>query len=224
MITNEQVAIRLLLAAALGAIIGFERERQNQPAGLRTHIILAIGATLAMILSITLPINFRALTGGNADPARLAAQVVSGIGFLGAGAILRFGTNVKGLTTAASLWTMAVVGLTIGAGLYYPAVGTAILLLISLTLLNVLEKRLIRAYTNWTVTFQAIDRPKLVDEFHAAVVALDQKVKTLGFSKDVAENLLTIEATILTVENENVDRLVEDLSGLPGARHVRVHA
>jgi len=222
MITLDQVVIRLLAAAALGAVVGFERERHNQVAGLRTHMILAIGSGLAMILSISLPAMYQP-TIGTADPARLAAQVVSGIGFLGAGAILRFGTSIKGLTTATSLWTVAIVGLTVGAGLYFPAIGTTVLIILTLTLLSVLEKRLIRSYTTWTVTLEAADHPGLLDEFHRSVIQLDQRVKSMGYSKNVPENLLTIEATIETVEKENVERLVDTLSTLPGARSVRIH-
>ena len=223
MIDLSQIFLRLLIAAALGAVVGFERERQNQPAGLRTHIILAIGSALAMILSVSLP-QLYPNQAGSADPARLAAQVVSGIGFLGAGAILRFGTNIKGLTTATSLWTVAIVGLTVGAGMYLPAAGTIVLLLVSLSLLNILEKRMIRSLTDWTVTLEAIDHPGLQGEFHRIVHLLDQRVKSVGFSKNIPENILTIEATIQTMENENVDRLVESLSALPGARNVTVHS
>ena len=90
--------------------MGLESERHNQPAGLRTHIILSIGSALAMCVSIDLAMQFQPLVP-NGDPARLAAQVISGIGFLGAGAIFRYGNSIKGLTTATSLWTVAIVGL-----------------------------------------------------------------------------------------------------------------
>jgi putative Mg2+ transporter-C (MgtC) family protein len=223
MIPDGQILLRLIIAAGLGAMVGFERERQNQVAGLRTHIIVAVGSSLAMMLSIFIAVTYHSQTG-SADPARLAAQVISGIGFLGAGAILRFGTNVKGLTTAASLWTMAVSGLAVGAGMLIPAAGTTLLLLFALTLVNVLEKRLIRAYTTWTVTLQAVDRPELYEQFRQIVYRLDQKVKSMGFTRDLGEKLVTIEATIQTVENENVEKLSEELSALPGARHVRIHA
>lgn len=125
MIPDIEVFLRLLVAAFLGALIGLDRERQNQPAGLRTHIILVTGAALAMTLSINMSMQFKALAP-NGDPSRLAAQVLSGIGFLGAGAILRYGTSIKGLTTATSLWTMAVVGLAVGAGYIWVAVGTTV--------------------------------------------------------------------------------------------------
>ena len=120
MIGEWDILIRLLIAAGLGAVVGFERERSQQPAGLRTHIILVVGSTLAMTLSVNLAIQFQPLVP-NGDPARLAAQVISGIGFLGAGAIFRYGVSIKGLTTATSLWTMAVVGLVVGAGHYLAA-------------------------------------------------------------------------------------------------------
>ena len=104
MLTQYDVILRLLVAGILGGLIGFEREMHHQPAGLRTHIILVLGAALAMCMSINLSMQFHT-TASNGDPERLAAQVISGIGFLGAGAIFRFGAGVKGLTTASSLWT-----------------------------------------------------------------------------------------------------------------------
>jgi len=140
MIQDSEIVIRLLLSAFLGMIIGFERERQNQPAGLRTHTILAIGSCLAMTMSINLAMQFKPVVSG--DPARLACTGDRrGLGFLGAGAILRYGTTVKGLTTATSLWTMAIVGLAVGAGHYFAAIAATSALLLVLTLLNLLEKR-----------------------------------------------------------------------------------
>lgn len=223
MIANEEIVIRLLAAAALGALVGFDRERHNQPAGLRTHVILAVGSALAMVLSITLPVSFHAVTG-TGDPARLAAQVVSGIGFLGAGAILRYGTNVRGLTTAASLWTVAIVGLAAGAGLYFAALGTTLLLLFSLVLLSFLEKRFIHPTIDWEVNFQCEDSAEVVAQFRQAVAMLGRKVKALGYSKNVAENALIIEATVEAPETENIHAMVEQLSTLPGVRLVRVHS
>lgn len=131
--------IRLLLGFVAGAIIGFERSSRRQVAGLRTHILIAMGSTLLMLLSIYLPQQFYTERG---DPGRIAAQVVSGIGFLGAGAIIRLGNNIRGLTTAASLWFIAAVGLAIGGGMFLIA-GIAVALgLITLRLLSIVEKRL----------------------------------------------------------------------------------
>jgi putative Mg2+ transporter-C (MgtC) family protein len=139
-ITEVDMIIRLALGFLAGAIIGFERSSRHQVAGLRTHILIATGATLLMLLSIYLPQQLSPVR--NSDPGRIAAQVVSGIGFLGAGAIIRLGNNIRGLTTAASLWFVAAVGLAIGAGMYLIA-GIAVAMgLIALLFLQKFEQKI----------------------------------------------------------------------------------
>jgi len=136
-LTELDIAIRLCLAFAAGAIIGFERSSRRQVAGLRTHILIALGASCLMLLSIWLPGQ---LNGG--DPGRIAAQVVTGMGFLGAGAIIRLGNDIRGLTTAASLWLTAAVGLTIGAGMFLAALIVVALALITLIVLHKVERKI----------------------------------------------------------------------------------
>ena len=138
-INEFDIVIRLCLGFIAGGIIGFERSSRRQVAGLRTHILIALGATCLMLLSIWLPQQF---ASGNGDPGRIAAQVVSGMGFLGAGAIIRLGSNIKGLTTAASLWLVAAIGMTIGAGMYIAALTAELLSLIALMLLNPVERKI----------------------------------------------------------------------------------
>lgn len=130
--------IRLFAAAVLGGIIGYERENTNRPAGFRTHILVCVGSALVMITSEFLYNKF----GGaeNMDPARLGAQVISGIGFLGAGTIIRHRFNVKGLTTAASLWAVACVGLATGIGFYKGAIAATFIIYLTLIVLKKLEK------------------------------------------------------------------------------------
>lgn len=123
---------RLIVAFVLGAIIGLERERRERPAGLRTHILVTTGAALLMMLS-------ELVAGESFDPGRIAAAVVTGMGFLGAGTIIRYGTGVRGLTTAASLWAAAAVGLAIGFGWYLAGIVTTVLIFITLTLIRRLE-------------------------------------------------------------------------------------
>ncbi len=122
------IAVRLVVAAVLGAAIGFEREIHEHPAGMRTHLLVALGSALFTVVSIFGFVGvLGAGQGAPVDPSRVAAQIVTGIGFLGAGAILKFGTTVRGLTTAASLWTTAAIGMAVGAADYVlAAVGTAI--------------------------------------------------------------------------------------------------
>lgn len=127
------VFLRLALAAGLGGAIGLEREYRQKPAGLRTNMLIALGSALFAILSVEL--------GASAgSPDRIAAQVVSGIGFLGAGAILRSGQNVHGLTTAATIWVNAAIGMAAGLGAYSVAAGGATLTLVVLALLPVMER------------------------------------------------------------------------------------
>ncbi len=123
-----EMVLRLLLATALGAIIGYQRERAGKPAGLRTHILICAGAALFTVASLY---GF----GAAADPARIAAGIVAGIGFLGAGAIIRRGEGiVAGLTTAATIWAVAAIGLAAGAGLYLVSAVTTVIILIVLYL------------------------------------------------------------------------------------------
>ncbi|HBV87246.1 MAG TPA: Mg2+ transporter-C family protein [Desulfosporosinus sp.] len=126
-ITDYEIALRLLIACVFGGIVGFQRERHDSPAGLRTYILVSLGASLIMMISMYGFADFP-----NGDPSRLASQVVSGIGFLGAGTILRDGVSVKGLTTAASLWVVAAIGLAVGAGLYYSSFLVTVLVFITL--------------------------------------------------------------------------------------------
>ena len=142
---QADLAVRMLIAALLGAAIGLEREIHEHPAGMRTHLLVSLGSAIFTILSIH---GFGGLPGqAPVDPTRIAAQIVSGIGFLGAGAILKYGTSIRGLTTAASLWTAAGIGMAAGAGEWViAAVGTAIVIF-SLWPLNRLVERIHRPGT-----------------------------------------------------------------------------
>lgn len=128
-----QLAGRLTLGLALGAMIGFEREIHHQPAGFRTHALVALGSALFTIISAY------GFAGSTVDPTRIAAQIVSGIGFIGAGTILQYRGNIRGLTTAASLWAVAAIGMAAGAGLLWLALVGTLLILVVLALLDNVE-------------------------------------------------------------------------------------
>jgi putative Mg2+ transporter-C (MgtC) family protein len=151
MISDVEILIRLASAAALGSLIGFERERLLWAAGIRTHMLVCVGSCLIMVVSAY---GFAGVLSDHVvlDPSRVAAQVVSGIGFLGAGSILARGEIVKGLTTAASIWTVAAIGLAIGGGLYFAGIASTIIILIILAGVKPLEE----AYRarNQTVQFK----------------------------------------------------------------------
>jgi putative Mg2+ transporter-C (MgtC) family protein len=138
------VLLRLCVAAGLGAAVGFEREIRDREAGIRTHLLVSLGAGLFTIVSAYgFHEFFRGGTGISEDPTRIAAQIVTGIGFLGAGAIIREGLSVRGLTTAGSLWVVAAIGMAAGAGYYWPAVVTTALTIFALWPLRILSYRLI---------------------------------------------------------------------------------
>lgn len=127
---NEiEMSVRLLLAALFGAGVGYEREHADKPAGLRTHILVSLGAALFTVVSLY-------GCGGGGDPARVAAQIVTGIGFLGAGAILHMPNTVKGLTTAASIWVTAAIGMAVGVGMHAMSFATTIIVLVVLRLIK----------------------------------------------------------------------------------------
>lgn len=143
MIALTDMIIRLAVAAVLGSLIGLERQRHDWVAGLRTHMLVCVGAALAMIVSMDGFNDVVNKPGVGLDPSRVAAQVVSGIGFLGAGTIFFLKSEiVKGLTTAAGLWTVAIVGLAVGGGLYIPAAATTAIVLIILAAIKPVERRL----------------------------------------------------------------------------------
>ncbi len=130
---NWELLLRLLVAAMLGFLVGWERERAQRPAGLRTYMLVAFGSALFTVLSST------AFAGASSDPSRIAANIVVGIGFLGAGTIFRAGEVVRGLTTAAGLWAIAAIGMAAGVGEYLLAIISTLLVLVILGGVRVLE-------------------------------------------------------------------------------------
>ncbi len=135
--------LKIFIAVLVGGLIGLERESSKRPAGLRTHILVCVAST--MVMDINLMIAQQYIT---ADPMRLGAQVISGMGFLGAGTIIKEGNTVKGLTTAAGLWAVACLGLVIGAGYYLMALFAALVMLITLKTFSQLEDKYYRRRKN----------------------------------------------------------------------------
>ena len=216
------IMIRLGLAIALGGIVGLEREYQNQPAGLRTHIILVLGSALTTIIAIDLE-NFQpALIGG--DIMRMVAGVITGIGFLGGGAILRFGTNVKGLTTASSMWTMAVVGVAIGAGLYFPAIITTLVVLLVLLLLNIVEDKWIQSYITLSLSLQAKDKKGMLGKIKKIVgkYSTGKEQTTFHVEKNMKKNEITVNIVFRTREPEIFEQLITELGEIDGVHSFEI--
>ncbi|MFH0771454.1 MAG: MgtC/SapB family protein [Candidatus Omnitrophota bacterium] len=203
MIVSEfDMALRLLLAAFLSGLVGYEREIHGRLAGFRTHILVCVGSTLIMLTSMHIFDVYRGLV--TPDPARIAAQVVSGIGFLGAGTIIRFKASVRGLTTAASLWTVAGIGLAVGSGLYLPAVTTTIIVLMTLFFLNRVEKMLIRKDWYKVLEIETKTGVSQLEEIRSVVSEYEIEIKDFEICKSSSgDMILKISLKLLTNEYDN---------------------
>ncbi len=179
MLPNSEIVLRLVISAIIGGIIGAEREMNNRPAGLRTHILVTLGSTLIMLVSID---GFT-----TADPARLAAQVVSGIGFLGAGTIMKTGNNIVGLTTAASLWVSAGIGLAIGGGYYVGGFTVAFIVLLTLLSLGLFEKRNLRRKYR-TIEVVGVHDTKLIEIIGSLFTKYDISIRDIKIINGTTED------------------------------------
>jgi putative Mg2+ transporter-C (MgtC) family protein len=211
-ITIGNILFRLLLSTVLGGLLGWEREIRRQNAGLRTHIIISVGACLLMLISIFIPQTFSDYP--NVDPGRIAAQVVSGIGFLGAGAIFRLGGSTHGLTTAATIWSVAAVGLSVGAGMYGAALIVTLLLLFVLVVLDKVEKRFFIGGSLKTLKL-SFKSSKIVT---GSVLALLEKhriiLKNINVMQSLNKQNSKIILHVFVPDNLNVKDLYEDLNQL----------
>ncbi|MGM1046846.1 putative Mg2+ transporter-C (MgtC) family protein [Paenibacillus uliginis N3/975] len=227
---TETLLMRLLLAALLGGLIGWERERRNKQAGLKTHLLVAVGSTLIMLTSIY-GFDNSLINHPNArfDPARLAAQVVSGIGFLGAGAILRRSNHIiSGLTTAATLWVAAAIGLSVGSGFYWPAVITTAIVLCSTLILNKLESRFlfIKKSGSLRITIEAGDQPVQVSKITSLLQKSNMSVEQMIVNDDGAEedsSKVTMEFRVFSFNSKGIDTLFERLWEVEGIKQVRMN-
>lgn len=229
MMTNKEIILRLVVSAIFGGLIGMERETSNRPAGLRTHILVTIGSSLIMLISID-GFNNLSIT---ADPARLASQVVSGIGFLGAGTILRQGNSIKGLTTAASLWVCAGIGLAIGGGYYLGALVTAIIVLFSLRSLGTFENnRSNKAHK--ILEIECIERPGLIGDVGQVLGELNATIKNIEITSDFntvdildldnpsdIEELIQLKLKIEVNKELEMDKFIDKLNDIESIRHTQ---
>lgn len=214
------ILLRLLLSLVIGGCIGWERERRQQPAGLRTHILIALGSTLLMLISIHIPQTFKNFQNG--DPGRIAAQVVSGIGFLGAGAIFRLGINIKGLTTAATIWVVAAIGLAIGSGLYTGALVCTVLILFVLIVLDKVEDAYFPQFS--TKTLQVIFQTPQTDTTGVFIVLSQFKIKHKSFhlSHALDGQLAKLRLIIQIPKGTEMKKLYRELSKLPDIHQITI--
>ncbi|SHF09023.1 putative Mg2+ transporter-C (MgtC) family protein [Seinonella peptonophila] len=217
-----EITLRLFLAALLAGLIGWERERDNHPAGFRTHILVCVGSALIMLISVYGFGEFMNSPNVRFDPSRIGAQVVSGIGFLGAGTIIRQGVTVSGLTTAASLWVVAGIGLAVGAGFMFGAVLATALVLVSLEVLNRVDQWALRKNRLRVFTMEIEDQRGKLSELANAFVDLGGSVQKIDIKQyGVAKPNVKIQFTVMMNEEVKVEDLCDEIRTIDGVQSIQ---
>lgn len=200
---------KLLLSLLLGAVVGLERRHKGQIAGMRTFALISMGATLAMLVSIYIPQEYMGLKNG--DPGRIAAQVISGIGFLGAGAIIQMKGSVRGLTTAAGIWMTACIGLAVGAGMYVIATVACLLIIFVLMILESAEKHWFKGGEAKIVRLKVKGIVTDSSEYRACFHRYQVHISDVYLRYDYAAGLTTINFMIRAHSHTRFERLFEDM-------------
>jgi len=203
------VSLKLIVAGILGGLIGYERENSQRPAGFRTHILVCVSAALVMVTSEFLFDKYHSFV--NMDPARLGAQVISGIGFLGAGTIIRDGFNVKGLTTAASLWAVACVGLAVGSGFYSGAVITTIVIFITLISLRRFENNTSILRRDNVIFVQSQNYLGWINEIISVLDKNDILIKNIEFVNKGHKEYVFVKLVVKFTDNIINTKVIEEL-------------
>jgi putative Mg2+ transporter-C (MgtC) family protein len=215
------VVLRLLVSFALGGVIGLERESHGRPAGFRTHILVATGSCLVTLVSIYSATSATRGLDGVVDPTRIAANIITGIGFLGAGTILRDGMTVRGLTTAASLWVVAGIGLAVGFGFYMGAVLVAILVTLALVYLDRVEVRYLVSKGH-QINVVLEDQPGMLAQLCSALASEGINIARMTADSSTRENdCIDVAIRIhLPVGHDGLLALADRLRTLPGIRRI----
>jgi putative Mg2+ transporter-C (MgtC) family protein len=207
----------------LGAAIGYERERTGRPAGLRTHLLVSLASATFMLVS-TQFVYFQSYGKDDlvaVDTSRIAASVVTGVGFLGAGAILRTGIGVQGLTTAASLWLVAAIGLAAGGGMYAVALAATLVSLFSLTILRRVEGKQWRLFQRRVMILaqsDGVNRQGIAEELRR----IGGTISDMDYERNLDKNESRFRFTVRLPNEQALDQMLIRLEGLPGVRRVRV--
>ena len=219
MLNEWVVLLRLITAVVLSGIVGFEREFHGRAAGFRTHILLCIGSTLVMLTSIHIFDVYNSVVP--CDPARMAAGVVTGIGFLGAGTIMHSKSSVRGLTTATSLWVVAGIGLAVGSGMYFASIATTVITMITLFFFSRVEHAMIRK--DWYKTLIIEARGGVTQIKGAREVLAEYGVRVTDFEVERSEDgtSMTLEIGVRLSTSRNDDHIVQDISKLEGVKSVK---
>ena len=196
---------KMVLCMLLGAVVGFERKRKGQTAGVRTFSLISMGATLAMLLSIYVPQEYMGLKNG--DPGRIAAQVITGIGFLGAGAIIQMKGSVRGLTTAAGIWMVAIIGMAVGVGMYVLSIVACALILLVLVRLEKVEQRVSRGSTSRIIRIRTADIIRDIADYRKVLAENNVSLVNFYVEYDFVDTETRLNLVVLVLESTNYIKL-----------------
>ncbi len=217
-----EMLLRVACSVVLGAAVGYERELSGRPAGLRTHLLVSLASALFMLVSTQFVYyqHYRPDELVSVDTSRIAASVVTGMGFLGAGAILRTGLSVQGLTTAASLWLIAAVGLAAGGGMYQEAVTATVITLVCLILLRRVEDKQQRRLHRY-LTLVIEDNKSSASDVAETLHALGIRSEGSDYDHNMKTDRVRIRLDLHCDSQEKLDQVIRRLSALPGVRRVQ---
>ncbi|MBI4822716.1 MAG: MgtC/SapB family protein [Nitrospirae bacterium] len=221
MITQSEILIRLLLGAVLGGIVGFERQTHGRPAGFRTHLLVCVASVLFMVvsqyyhyLSQIDPSYIRI------DPARIAQGAITGVGFIGAGVILKTGITIQGLTTAACIWMVSAIGIAIGSGLYLAGIASTAITYFSLLALRTVEKKMPRiTFKSLTIVAnEDIDEDIISSTLHK----YGSDIAGVDYDRDIEKKELTYHFTIMVTQKTLLRKLLDEVSSLKSVKKVSI--
>jgi putative Mg2+ transporter-C (MgtC) family protein len=224
MVSELEILLRFVLASVLGGVIGLEREIHGREAGVRTYLLVSLGSALIMVVSEFLPLKYqdgplREILRG--DPGRIAAQAITGIGFLGAGVILRYKESIRGLTTAACMWVVCAIGLCVGAGYYLFGITVSAIALLSLIGLKRWEKKISKDwYQEMVVVSEDIEGQ--VERVQAIIDKYDSKVTRFGVKRNLQEKEITVKFRLRSRAIHPDRKMYDEVFGLQGIKQVEL--
>ncbi len=222
MISFEETVLRLVLGAFIGGAIGFEREMHGRAAGLRTQLIVCVAAVLIMIISENYHLKMTYIDDSfRIDPARIAAGALIGIGFLGAGVIIKSGFTVRGLTTAATIWVVSALGLAVGGGFYFAAILTSLITIMALVMLRKIEKS-VRILIYKTIIISTGITDAAEEKITSLLLDHGLKVLSVDYEKDPAAEELVYTYRVSTRNKHAMGGVFLKLSTLDFAKHVKI--
>ena len=224
MVSEMEIILRFVLASVLGGVIGWEREVHGREAGVRTYLLVSLGSALIMVVSEFLAVKYqegplRGIVHG--DPGRIAAQAITGIGFLGAGVILRYRDSIRGLTTAACMWVVCAIGLSVGAGYYLFGLTVSAIALISLIGLKRWEKVIRKdRYQQMVVISEDIDGQ--IDRIRTIIEKYEFRIARLGIKWNFQEKELTLHFNLRYRDIQPNRNMYQEVFGLQGIKQVEL--